>query len=479
MNIVATAFSATIAACLALAAPAAMAQATGNLSEAEAPEYPAVLPLREQAQLRDAWLAQRLETVVPALMREQAVDMWVLIAREYAEDPVVATMLDARSMHARRRTILVFFDPGDGKPVERLTVSRYGLAGMFAPVWTPETQPDQWKRLAEVIAERNPQKIALNVSGQTALADGLTHSQHEDFIAALPEELRSRIVPAGPLAIGWLETRIPAELEIYPSIVRLAHAIIAEGLSDKVITPGKTTAEDVQWWMRDKVSALGLKVWFHPSLNIFRAGKTGELTDDAVIEPGDMLWTDFGITYLGLNTDTQHLAYVLKPGEADAPQGLKAGLAAANAVQDMLTAEFRVGLTGNDLLAAARARAISSGYQPSIYSHPIGFHGHGAGPAIGFWDNQDGSPAGSYLVRASTAWSIELAVTNNVPEWGDQAVSFRTEEDMVFDGEQVSYLDGRQSAFHLIRGAADAVAEAPMPAPEEMPTEPVADVGEE
>jgi hypothetical protein len=461
-----------IAAALLASAPAVgFAQEAGNTGEAEAPGYPELLPLRDQAKLRDAWLAQRLESVVPALMREQGVDMWVLIAREYVEDPVVATMLDARSMHARRRTILVFFDPGEGKPVERLTVSRYGLGGMFAPVWTPETQPDQWKRLAEVVAERNPQKIALNVSGQTALADGLTHSQHEDFIAALPEELRSRIVPAGPLAIGWLESRIPAEMEVYPSIVRTAHAIIAEALSDAVITPGTTRAEDVQWWMREKINALGLDTWFHPSLAIFRAGQAGELTGDAVIEPGDMLWTDFGIKYLGLNTDTQHLAYVLKPGESDAPEGLKAGLAAANAVQDALTAEFRVGRSGNDLLAAARARAISSGYQPSIYSHPIGFHGHGAGPAIGFWDNQEASPAGDYLVRASTAWSIELAVTNNVPEWGDQAVQFRLEEDMFFDGEGVSYLDGRQSAFHLIRGAADRPVEAP--APEIMPTEPL------
>ena len=451
-----TIFTSWFAAALLATAPAiSMAQAAGNTSEALDLGYPDILPLREQAKVRDAWLAQRLETVVPALMREQGVDMWVLIAREYAEDPVVETMLDARSMHARRRTILVFFDPGEGQPVEQLTVSRYGLAGMFAPVWQPETEPDQWKRLAEVIAERNPQKIALNISGQTALADGLTHSQHEDFIAALPEEMRARIVPAGPLAIGWLESRIPAEMEVYPSIVRIAHAIIAEALSDKVITPGTTRAEDVQWWMREKINALGLDTWFHPSLAIFRAGQTGELTGDAVIAPGDMLWTDFGIKYLGLNTDTQHLAYVLKPGETDAPKGLKAGLAAANAVQDMLTAEFRVGLTGNDLLAATRARAISSGYQPSIYSHPIGFHGHGAGPAIGFWDNQDSSPAGRYLIRASTAWSIELAVTNNVAEWGNQAVQFRTEEDMFFDGERVSYLDGRQSEFHLIKGAAD------------------------
>lgn len=476
MKTAASILTTTLAACLALAAPG-QAQSPSNAEEAEAPDYPAVLPLREQAKLRDAWLAQRLETVVPALMREQGVDMWVLIAREYDEDPVVATMLDARSMHARRRTILVFFDPGEGKPVERLTVSRYGLAGLFAPTWVPEQQPDQWKRLAEIVAERSPQKIALNISSQTALADGLSHSQHEDFVAALPEELRSRIVPAGPLAIGWLEARIPAEMEVYPSIVRLAHAIIAEALSDKVITPGRTTAEDVQWWMREKISALGLKTWFHPSLAIFRASEAGELTGNAIIQPGDMLWTDFGITYLGLNTDTQHLAYVLKPGESDAPQGLKAGLAAANAVQDILTGEFRVGLTGNDLLAATRAKAIASGYQPSIYSHPIGFHGHGAGPAIGFWDNQEASPAGDYLVRASTAWSIELAVTNNVPEWGDKAISFRTEEDMFFDGEKVAYLDGRQDRFHLIRSAADAPAEPPEPTPEPLTTEPVAGAG--
>ena len=459
-----TTWTAWIAAAVLAAAPAGVAaQVAGNTIEAETPALPALLTLRQQAALRDSWLAQRLETLVPALMREQGVDMWVLIAREYVEDPVVATMLDARSMHARRRTILVFFDPGEGKPVERLTVSRYGLAGLFTPVWQPETEPDQWQRLAQVVAERNPQKIALDISAQTALADGLTHSQYVDLIEALPEELRSRIVPAGPLAIGWLESRIPAELEVYPSIVGTAHAIIAEALSDAVITPGTTSAEDVQWWMREKISALGLDTWFHPSIAIFRMGLSSGLTGDAVIEPGDMLWTDFGITYLGLNTDTQQLAYVLKPGESDAPEGLKAGLAAANAVQDALTSEFRVGRSGNDILAAARARAISAGYQPSIYSHPIGFHGHGAGPAIGFWDNQEASPAGDYLVRAGTAWSIELAVTNNVPEWGDQAVQFRTEEDMVFDGEQVSYLDGRQSEFHLIRGAADgAVAEEPV-----------------
>lgn len=411
---------------------------------------PPILNLRDRAKVQDAWLIERLDTVVPRLMREAGVDMWVLVAREYVEDPVVATMLDAESFSARRRTILMFFDPGGGKPVERLTVSRYGLGKLFTAAWSPEAQPDQWKRFAALVAERKPKKIALNISPQTALADGLTHGEYEELRAALSPDDAARIVPAGALAIGWLETRTPAEMARYPGIVRTAHTIIAEGLSNKVVTPGKTTADDVVWWFRERIAALKLTTWFQPSLHIFRRGARDELTGDAVIRPGDMLWTDFGITYLGLNTDTQHLAYVLKPGERDAPAGLRDGMAAANAVQDHLTSAFRTGRTGNQMLVNARAAAIAAGLDPSIYSHPIGYHGHAAGSAIGFWDNQQPSPAGEHPLRADTAWSIELSATRAVPEWGGQRVQFRLEEDAYFDGRRVRYLDGRQTRFHLI-----------------------------
>jgi Xaa-Pro aminopeptidase len=359
-------------------------------------------------------------------------------------------MLDAENMHARRRTILVFFDPGAGKPVERLTVSRYGLAGLFEPAWNPEQQPDQWAALGALIAARDPKRIAINSSALSQFGDGLTLSQYEGLMAALSPGLRDRVVRTDALAVGWLETRTPAEREIYPGIVRLAHSIIAEAFSNRVITPGKTTADDVVWWMREKVSRLGLTVWFQPSVAIIRQGQKGMLEGDTVIRPGDMLWTDFGITYLGLNTDTQHLGYVLKPGERQAPRGLRDGMAAANRVQDALTASFRTGLTGNQLLATARARAIAAGLVPSIYSHPIGFHGHGAGSSIGYWDNQGPSPSGEHPVRPDTAWSIELNARSVVPEWGGQEVEFRLEEDAYFDGQSVSYLDGRQSAFHLI-----------------------------
>ena len=422
----------------------------GNALEQARPIAPAVLPLRDRARLENQWLAERLDTIVPALMREQGIDMWVLIAREYVEDPVVATMLDAESMHARRRTILLFHDPGAGRPVERLTVSRYGLGGLFEPAWNPEQEPDQWRQLGKLIAKRNPKRIAINSSALSQFADGLTHSQYEGLIAALPPELRGRVIATDELAVGWLETRTPAEMKAYPGIVRLAHAIIAEALSDAVVRPGRTTSNDVVWWMRQKVSDLGLQAWFQPSLGIIRQGKDDMLEGDEVIQKGDMLWTDFGITYLGLNTDTQHLAYVLKDGETEAPKGLREGLKAANDVQDALTSSFKTGLTGNQMLAEARAKAIRAGFKPSIYTHPIGFHGHGAGASIGFWDNQQPDPRGEHRLRPNTAWSIELNARRSVPEWNGQEVEFRLEEDAFFDGESVTYLDGRQDRFHLI-----------------------------
>lgn len=445
----------------ALAALAALAAgaSTAAAQEAQDPAMPEVFSMRERADVIDRILRERLDTVVPMLMREQGVNMWVMIAREYNEDPVVKTMLPARWLNARRRTILIFFDPdpasGDGA-IERIAVSRYAVGDLFEAAWVPEEQPDQWARLAEIIAERDPARIAVNVSSLHALADGMTATQYREMRDALPPRYRDRIVETHELGVGWLETRTPAEMALYPDIVRMAHAIIAEGFSENVITPGETTADDVVWWYRDRIREAGFTTWFHPSVSIQR--NEAALADmetfhgeaDTVIRPGDLLHVDFGITYLRLNTDTQHHAYVLRPGERDAPAGLKAGLAAANRVQDILISEFRAGDTGNEILARALARVRDEDLGGTIYSHPIGYHGHAAGASIGFWDNQEADPRGEHPLRPNTAWSIELNAIRPVPEWGGQEVRFALEEDAYFDGEAVRFIDGRQDRFHLI-----------------------------
>jgi len=435
-----------------VASPATAASAPIGMSETEqqAPAVPPLLSARERAETENRILAARLDTLIPAIMRAEGIDLWLLVAREYFEEPVVASMLEAESMHARRRTILIFHDPGSGKPVERFTVSRYGLGDLFAPVWDPAKQPDQWQAAADLIAARSPAKIAVNISDLNQFADGMTVSQYDKLTAALPPALRQRLVSGAGLAIRWLETRTPAEMELYPAIERTAHAVIAEAFSRKVITPGVTTAEQVQWWYRDRLLQLGLDAWFHPSIGIQRRGVKGMLEGAEVIQPGDLLWTDFGITYLRLNTDTQHLAYVLKPGETEAPAGLRQGLVNSNTLQDILRRQFAAGRSGNEALALARAEAKAAGLDPSIYSHPIGLHGHAAGPSIGFWDNQNADPRGSAPLRANTAWSIELTTYAAVPEWDGQRVDFRAEENAYFDGQTLRFIDGRQTALTLI-----------------------------
>jgi len=442
--------------------PLATALAAGALFAAEAPEHPdprmpQILSVKERSAVVDRILRQRLDTIVQPLMREQGVDMWILVSGEYDEDPVLRTMLPSTWLNARRTTILVFHDRGGDAGVERLAVARYAVDDLFPSAWNPEEQPDQWARLAEIVRERDPGTIAVNTSADFPLADGLSAGMRRKLEGALGD-YSERLVEQDGLAIGWLEQRTDEEMMIFPQLVRIAHSIIAEMFSTAAITPGVTTTGDLRWHLRQRIVDLGLDTWFHPSVHVQRAEQgtfaIGSMNLDSgeVIRPGDFLHVDFGITYLRLNTDTQHHAYVLRPGETEAPQGLRDGLAAANRVQDALLDAFKVGRSGNEVLALTRKTIESQGIDGTIYSHPLGYHGHGAGAWLGAWDNQDGLPGGrgSYELRPETAWSIELNAKKPVPEWGGQVVRFMTEEDAFFDGESVRFLDGRQREITLI-----------------------------
>ena len=411
-----------------------------------------ILPMRQRAEVIDQWMEDRVQSVLPQLMRREGIDMWILIAREYNEDPVVKTMLPSTWLSARRRTILVIFDPGNDEELETLAIARYNVGKVFQKAWDKEKQPDQWAALREIIEARNPSQIAINRSAFFATADGLTSSEYEGLMGSLPEGLHDKVVSGEKLSIGWLETRTESEMQVYQQICRIAHEIIAEGLSEKVIQPGITTTEDVVWWYRERIRQLKLQAWFHPSVAVQRADpQDGESQrsfsqrpEKNIILPGDLLHVDFGITYLRLNTDTQWHAYVLKPGEREAPEYLQKAFATGNRLQDILTDAFKSGRSGNEILALARKNALAEGIKPSIYTHPIGFHGHGAGPTIGLWDQQGGVPIkGDYPLYPNTAYSIELNATVSLPEW-NKDIRIMLEEDAFFDGEAVRYIDGRQ-----------------------------------
>lgn len=415
-----------------------------------------ILPLRQQAAIRNGWLKERLDGFLPTLMQREGVDMWIIAAREYNEDPVIMTFLPEPAMAARRRTILVFTQQADGT-VERLTLDRYGHGDYYAKGWDPEKE-DHFACLRRVVRERDPQMIALNFANEFPFGDGLSHSEYQLIVDALGEPYVSRIQSAERLCVGWLEHRIPPEQIVYPGFAQMAHALIAEAFSSRTIQPGITTTDDVVWWFRQKMHDLGLRAWFQPSVEIQAPGYSfdgpaggGSKEQRTLILPGDLLHCDVGFTYLGLTTDHQQNAYVLKPGESDAPEGIRQVLADGNRLQDIHMEEMQVGRTGNEVLTIVLKRAKAEGIDPQVYSHPIGYHGHAAGPIVGLWDQQDGVPGkGDYEIFDNTCYSIELNAKRAVPEWGDQVVRMALEEDALLADSTIRWLDGRQMQLHLI-----------------------------
>jgi Xaa-Pro aminopeptidase len=417
-----------------------------------------ILSEREQARVLDEIIGERLNMLVPALMEREGIEMWVLICREYNEDPVVKTMLPATWLNARRRTIIVFFNNPEKEVFEKLAIARYSIGEHIKSAWDWQKFPDQWDALTDLIQQRNPKNIALNFSKDYGHADGLTFTEQKEFMEKLPVSFQKKVVSAEQLAVAWLETRTEREMQYYEQLLQFTHQMIAEAFSQKVITPGITSTDDVVWWFRQYITNHGLKTWFHPTVDVQRsdAGNKeylrsfSERPKAEIIKAGDLLHCDVGISYLGLHTDIQQLAYMLMPGEREVPAFLVKALAVGNRLQDIVTDEFTTGRSGNEMLAAALQKAKAEGINPSIYSHPIGLHGHAAGPAIGMWDAQGGVPGtGDYNLFPNTCYSIELNASVEIPEW-KKYIRVMLEENAFFDGKVMRYMHGRQKSIYLI-----------------------------
>ncbi len=417
-----------------------------------------VLPERDRANLKDEILADRFDNLLPQLMDKTGFDMWVLISREYNEDPVLRTMLPATWLNARRRTIIVFYRNKEENTFEKLAVARYDIGKNIASAWNKEEQPDQWKALVDIIKNRNPKKIGINISDDFGIADGLVQTDYSEFKNALPTFYHERLISAEKLAIAWIETRTEKEMELYPTLVQITHDIIDEAFSSKVIKPGVTTTDDVVWWMRQKVTDMGLETWFHPTVDIQRDNEElkshiysfskGE--KEKLIIPGDLLHCDFGITYIGLNTDCQQHAYVLKEEETKVPDFLSEAFKKGNQVQDIFTSNFKEGQTGNQILLKSLKEAKSVGLRSSIYTHPLGVYGHSAGPTIGMWDSQGGVPGtGDYPLFYNTVYAIELNTTVEIKEW-NKDIRVMLEEDGFYGESGFRYINGRQENIKKI-----------------------------
>lgn len=418
-----------------------------------------ILPERERAILKDEILADRFNNLLPQIMDREGIDMWLVISREYNEDPVMRTMLPSSWLNARRRTILVFYRNKEKNTIEKMAVARYDVGANITSAWDKEKQPDQWARLVEIIEERNPNKIAINSSKTFGIADGLVYTDYQELIKALPPAMEDKLVSAETLAVAWIETRTAKEMELYKTLVAITHDIIDQAFSKAVITPGETTTEDVVWWMRQKVTDLGLETWFHPTIDVQRDNEAlkshiesfSKAKHEDLIIPGDLLHCDFGITYIGLNTDCQQHAYLLKEDETEVPAFLVEAYQKGNRVQDVFTANFEAGKTGNQILLKSLKEAKAEGLRPSIYTHPLGTYGHSAGPTIGMWDSQGGVPGtGDYPLYANTVYAIELNTTVSILEW-NKDIRIMLEEAGFYGKNGFRYVNTRQEKIKAIR----------------------------
>lgn len=419
-----------------------------------------ILPEKERAQVIDTLLEERFQQVLPKAMDVSGIDMWILISREYNEDPILKTMLPATWLNARRRTILLFYRDTNKETVERLAVARYNVGKSIVSAWDKEKEPDQWKRLVELIEERNPKQIGLNYSEDFNIADGLDKTDYDAFMAALPKKHHKKVVSAEALAVRWIETRTPREMVIYNQLVNITRDIISEAFSEKVITPGITTTTEVEWWMRQKITDLGLKTWFHPTVDVQRSNEglanhlysfSGRPENETIL-PGDLVHCDMGITYLRLNTDCQQLAYVLKPEEKTPPEFLINALKTGNQVQDLLTQNMVKGKTGNEILRNALNAGKAAGFRPTIYTHPLGTYGHSAGTTIGMWDAQEGvmkDDGENYPLNPNTVYAIELNNTIYIEEW-KRDIRIMLEEAGFYGEDGFRYVNGRQTEFLTI-----------------------------
>jgi Xaa-Pro aminopeptidase len=422
-----------------------------------------ILPLRDQARVFNEILEWRLDNILPALMRREGVDMWIVTCFEYNEDPIYMTLVPRPMMSARRLSILIFHDRKDG--FQKLTANWHGTGSagsMYTNIFTDRSKGanHQLTVVADYVRQHDPRKIAINYAPHFDYHDDFSHGNglsafhKEKLERALDRKFVERLVPGERICMGWYETRSPRELSLYRQFGAMTHQLIAQFFSNGVIVPDVTTADDVEWWIRQRIDSLGLETWFHPSVDIQRSPKdtTRYGKDDRVIRRGDLLHSDVGIRYLGLCTDMQHNAYVLRQGEAEPPAGLKALLAKGNRLQEIHFAEMREGRTGNDILRAILARGKAEGLRPTVYTHPIGPYGHGSGTMIGMPEKQEFVPgSGEWPLHQDTVYSIEFSVASTIAEWDGADVSMGLEDDAIFSGGVARWIDGYPTTLYVIR----------------------------
>ena len=426
-----------------------------NRSNEPIPAMPKLLSQREQMDVREAWLKKRLDTMLLPMMQRNGIDMWIVVNEEFHSDPVTEHIVPPIPI-VGRRDYFIFIDRG-GK-LERYAIVRY-LEERLKNHYTVLNPPraEMAATVKKLVDERAPKTIALNYGGSRGQQNGLTHDGFKTLAETLGADNEKKFVSAAKLLTEFFDTRLFEELEHYRQAVLATDVITRRAFSNEVIRPGKTTVGDVRWWMMQQVNNLGLGIWFQPDLRVQRQSKDTGTTqqflsvadESVVLERGDLIHVDFGLIYMGLSTDWQKHGYILRPGEKDAPVGLKAALKNTNRLQDIMFGVARAGMTGTQVYDATMAECKKQGIDAMIYSHPIGAHGHGLGASIDF--RRGGVGGDEERLRLGSFTSIELNTATNVPEWNNQRVTVMAEDDAVMTENGFQFIRPRQTEFYLIK----------------------------
>ena len=421
----------------------------------------AVLTQKEQSRLFNKNLEWKLDNVLPAIMRREKIDMWIIICFENSEDPVYRTLTTRPLDNARRLSVLIFHDSKDG--FKKLSATWHGAAAsgyMYESIFTDRSNgaEGQFTVVADYIRKADPAKIGINYNPETiddfSHANGLSYFHYEKLFNALDAKYQTRLVSAKEIIMGWYETRTPWEINFFRHMTGIAHDLIKEFYSNAVITPDVTTTEDASWWIAERIKELKLDFWFLPEIDIKRSSENRQKygKDDNVIRRGDFLHCDVGLRYMGLTTDMQHSAYVLNTGESDAPAGIHSLFEKGKRFQDICLGEMIEGLTGNDILKNVLSKGKAEGLNPVMYSHPVNYFGHGSGMTIGLTENQNFlEGTGNRKLHNNTSYALEFSVSAAVPEWKNEVVSQGFEENIIFTGGKAQFADGRQEVIYLIK----------------------------
>lgn len=429
------------------------------VAQSSSPKSPMLLSWSQQIAVREQWLAKRHEMILP-MMRQYGIDMWIVVNEEFHDDPLTQYIAPPR-VYVGNRDFFVFIDTGE-KGLRKIAISGYSEENVKQFFESPDDPRPADKVLPELYAQYKPQKIALSYGARRGVQRSLTYDTYNFIAEKMGSDAAQHFVPAADLIEEYLDTRIPEEFATYQAMVQLTDSLTRRALSNEVIHPGKTTVGDVRRWLYDQLGQNRVGTWFQPDLrvqsrskkNVNSRGFLAVAPESTVIERGDAVHLDFGITYMGLNTDWQKMAYVLLPDEKDAPAGLRNAMKNTNALQDALTQRAaRPGRTAAEVYNLTMDEMKQKGIEAQIYSHPIGNQGHGLGPSIDFRAAQrsDAATAQAKKLRKGSYLSVELNTQTPVPEWDGQKVYIMMEDDAYLTDDGYKFFVPRQEAFYLVK----------------------------